>query len=176
MAIRAGRPLCIGRANRSSEILGHLLREGGWRHMAIRAGRFFANNLCIGRTNQSSEILGHLLRKRERRHKVIRAGRLFANSLFNDRVNLSSKILGHLLWERGWRQQYMRKEYLPTIFTSVAHIGFQKFWATCVGREDVDTEPVGESCSAIVCSLVGRKSAFRNFRPLASGEESEHIQ
>ena len=65
----------------------------------------------------------------------------------------------------------MRKDCLPTIFTSVAQIGFQKFWATCVGREDVDTETVGESCSAIVCSLVGRKSAPRNFRPPASEEE-----
>ena len=28
-----------------SEILGHLLREGGWGHIPIRAGRSFANNL-----------------------------------------------------------------------------------------------------------------------------------
>ena len=49
----------------SSEILGHLLRERGWRHVAIRAERSFANNLCIGRANLSSEILGHLLREKE---------------------------------------------------------------------------------------------------------------
>ena len=47
----------------SSEILGYPLREGGWKHMEIRMGRPFANNLCIGRANQSSEILGHLLRE-----------------------------------------------------------------------------------------------------------------
>ena len=37
----------------SPEILGHLLRERGHRHVAIRAGRFSANNLFNARANRS---------------------------------------------------------------------------------------------------------------------------
>lgn len=87
--------------------------------------------------------------------------------------NRSSEILGHLLWEKERRHTVIRAgRFFARIFHRSCNL-FQKFLATCFGREGDDiTQYVREAFSRTVFSVIV-ESVFRISGPPALGERGD---